>query len=90
MNEEVVAELDDLDLVVAGELVDGRVGLAAHRGGRQAGAAAAAGASAAAPGRQGHGSVGQRNLWSLGGRAKKGNLRAVSETMSKFLPADEW
>ena len=72
VDEKVVAELDDLDLVVAGELVEGRAAagggrLAAHRGGRQASTAAAA---AAAPGRQGHGRVGQRNLWTLGGRAR--------------------
>ena len=90
VDEKVVAELDDLDLVVAGELVEGRAAagggrLAAHRGGRQASTAA----TPAAPGRQGHGRVGQRNLWTLGGRAKKGNLRAVAETMTEFVQDDE-
>ena len=80
VDEEVVTKLDNLDLVVAGELVHRRVGLApAHRGGCEAAS------SAAAPGRQGHGGVGQRNLWTLGGRANRGYLRAVTETNSKYF-----
>ena len=80
VDEEVVTKLDNLDLVVAGELVHRRVGLApAHRGGCEAAS------SAAAPGRQGHGGVGQRNLWTLGGRANRGYLRAVTETNGKYL-----
>ena len=80
MDEEVVTKLYDLDLVVARELVHRRVGLApSHRGSCEAAS------SATAPGRQGHGGVGQRNLWTLGGRAKKGYIRAVTET--SFLQA---